>query len=101
MIAAGIMSFPAEPGKETLAGGCTSAQSDPPPFRPGAAHPAKPFYGPDEDPPEADISHVVGDGYVIVRYRPDLSPGQTDELRRWATDGTQGVIVAPKADQNE
>ena len=45
-------------------------------------HPAKTFFGPDEEVPETDLGHVVGDGYIIVRYDPDLpTEAQVSELR--------------------
>lgn len=101
VVAAGVIAAaPGEPETERLAGGCTSEGSEPPPFEPGATHPAKSF-GPEKDPPEADLTHVIGDGYVIVRYRRDLSSSEVDELRRFAGDGTQGVAVAPKTDLEE
>ena len=46
-------------------------------------HPEKEFFGPDEAAPDDDLGHVRGDGFVVVRYRPDLPAAQVDELRAW------------------
>lgn len=77
----------------------TDAQA---PISPAGGHPAKAFYGPDEQAPEQDLGHVVGDGYVIVRYRPDLPAEQIAQLETWTTaDGGSYTIAAPATEQDE
>ncbi len=61
-------------------------------------HPAKTFYAPGEPTPEQDLAHVLGDGYVVVRYDPTLPPDQIKRLRRWANDDPFGLVVAPARD---
>jgi len=43
-------------------------------------HPRKDFYGPDEEAPGADLSHVLGDGYVIVTYKPTIPEPDVEAL---------------------
>ena len=71
----------------------------------GGAHPAKAFYEPREAAPEQDLAHVIGDGYVIVRYRADVPGRQLRRLSRWimGAPGEGGVVgvVAVAARQTE
>jgi len=95
LVAAAVISFPgAEP--ETVARGsmCTERQSEPPQSLAGG-HPPKRFYGPSETAPVKDLSHVVGDGIVVVRYRPDLADQHIEVLRRFTKGGSRYVIAAP------
>lgn len=59
-------------------------------------HPAKDFFEPTETLPEDDFGHVVGDGYVVVRYPATLPTDQLTELRDYVTgqDGTRVVAGA-------
>ena len=84
-----------------IAGGCEESPPEPLPFNPAAGHPTDLFYEPGDPLVEDDLAHVVGDGYVIVRYRSDLPAGQLDELRRWQRTDTEFVIVAPDEEQEE
>ena len=95
LVAAAVISFPAgEP--ETVARGssCTERQAQPPQSLAGG-HPRKRFYGPSERAPAQDLAHVVGDGIVVVRYRPNLPKHQIEALRRFATTASRYVIAAP------
>jgi len=95
LVAAAVISFPAgEP--ETVARGsaCTERQAQPPQSLAGG-HPPKRFYGPSETAPAQDLAHVVGDGIVVVRYRPDLPEQQLLVLWRFATTGSRYVVAAP------
>ena len=71
----------------------------------GGAHPAKAFYEPREAAPEQDLAHVIGDGYVIVRYRADVPKRELRRLSRWimGAPGEGGVVgvVAVAAQQAE
>src|SRR5215204_205177 len=95
LVAAAVISFPAgEP--ETVARGsaCVERQVQPPQSLAGG-HPPKRFYGPSESAPAQDLAHVVGDGIVVVRYRPDLAERHIQALRQFATTGGRYVIAAP------
>lgn len=82
---------------------CTEGEAQPPVPAPGSGHPAKAYYGPEETPPVDDLAHVVGDGYVIVRYSPDLTAAEHQELEQWVTsrESNGTVIAAPDAEQSE
>ena len=95
VIATAVITFPS--GKpETIARGssCTERPAQPPESLAGG-HPPKRFYGPSEAAPARDLAHVVGDGIVVVRYRPDLHAREIEELRRFVTSGSRYVIAAP------
>ena len=103
-IAAVVLSFPGEeeeepqaktPAQETAA--CEQTETRPPTSFAGG-HPAKAFYGPAEAAPEVDLEHVVGDGYVIVRYRPDVSEADQRNLAKRVGENDQ-VIAAAAPDQ--
>lgn len=110
LLAAAIMSFPDEntptdrqsvAAKNEEGTACTQQDSQPPRFA-GGGHPAKRFFGPDEQAPDADLTHVIGDGMVIVRYRPDLSEAEVEQLETFVMDpGSQYVIGAPDSEQTE
>ena len=101
LVAAAVLSFPSEEDATTVARGCTQADTETEPLVPGADHPDKNFYGPTEQAPDADINHVVGDGYFILRYRPDLPGRSVQTIEELVTTGGQGVIGAPDPDQQE
>lgn len=81
---------------------CTQEDSTPPQFI-GGGHPPKMFFGPDETAPNEDLVHVIGDGLVIVRYRPDLPAAQVGQLEAFVDDpaSREYVIGAPDAEQKE
>ncbi len=100
LIAAAVLSFPGSEQRSQTellseASGCTERAAEPPPFSPGAGHPAKPFYGPDEAVPEQDLSHVIGDGYIVVRYSSALGSEQVRKLSRWLDSAGGLAVVAP------
>jgi hydrogenase/urease accessory protein HupE len=108
LAAAVIISLPSddEAGERPVAGAdgqaaaCTERDEQAPPNLAGG-HPAKPFYEPREAAPEDDLGHVVGDGYVIVRYRPDLPAEQLDRLRSVTqAGGGSYTVTAPDPDQD-
>lgn len=49
-------------------------------------HP-KGFTEPGERAPESGFGHVIGDGYVIVQYRPQLPAADLDALRNYVRGG--------------
>ena len=64
----------------------------------GGRHPERPFYAPEDRPPrERDLQHVLRDGFVVVRYRPELEDGAQDALEDWAREGP-GVVAVPDRD---
>ncbi|MBQ1038121.1 HupE/UreJ family protein [Micromonospora sp. C81] len=71
-------------------------------FPAGNAHPAKDFFEPGETVPATSFGHVIGDGYVIVNYRPDLPAEQLAQVRAFVTDPTAGKVVGgPATGQTE
>jgi hydrogenase/urease accessory protein HupE len=59
----------------------------------GGGHPPKDFYEPGEQAPAKAFGHVVGDGFVIVHYRPDLPADQLAQLRAYVNDKSSGKVV--------
>ncbi len=57
-------------------------------------HPARSFFAPGETYSAADFGHVVGDGYIAVRYPSSLPPGDQDALRRLIVE-IPGVVAGP------
>jgi hydrogenase/urease accessory protein HupE len=76
------------------AGTCEEERGLTPPDGFAGGHPAKFFYGPDEQAPEEDLAHVIGDGYVIVRYREDAPEAEITALRAWVGEG-RNIVAAP------
>ena len=99
LVAAAVLSFPADEDEVAVAGQCSREDTETEPLVPGADHPAKNFYGPTEQAPEADLSHVVGDGYFILRYRPDLPARSVRTLEELVDTGGPAVVAAPDPDQ--
>ena len=81
---------------------CTQEDSTPPQFI-GGDHPAKRFFAPDETAPNEDLVHVIGDGLVIVRYRPDIPREQVEQLDSFVHEpaSREYVIGAPDPEQEE
>lgn len=70
---------------------CTQGTAATPPMN-TAGHPERQFYGPDEAIPQANFDHILGDGYVVVTYNPDLPPAEIAELRE-TIDGVDKAVV--------
>ncbi|MGN9803060.1 HupE/UreJ family protein [Micromonospora sp. L32] len=71
-------------------------------FPAGGGHPVKDFFEPGEVVRATSFGHVIGDGYVIVTYRPDLPAEQLAQVRAFVTDSTAGRVVGGAApDQAE
>ncbi|WP_280840557.1 HupE/UreJ family protein [Micromonospora sp. A200] len=71
-------------------------------FPAGGGHPVKDFFEPGEVVPATSFGHVIGDGYVIVTYRPDLPAEQLAQVRAFVTDSAAGRVVGGAApDQAE
>jgi hypothetical protein len=111
LLAAAVMSFPGEEveqavdGGETVSAGttetCTQESATPPQVL-GGGHPAKAFYGPNEQAPDVDLTHVIGDGLVVLRYKPDLARRYHRALKSFvATQDPPYVIAAPDPEQAE
>lgn len=102
LLAAAIISFPGTSSdEEELAGGaCTVEPANPPPGLAGG-HPAKAFFGPEERAPEEDFDHVIGDGFVVVRYRPDLRARDIAALEAFvgAPESSRYVLAAADPEQ--
>ncbi|WP_158554092.1 HupE/UreJ family protein [Micromonospora deserti] len=63
----------------------------------GVGHPVKSFFEPGETVPATSFGHVIGDGYVIVTYRPDLAADQLAQVRAFVTDPAAGRVVGGPA----
>lgn len=107
LIAAAVLSFPdpADDGATARADAlfsddCEAREIGPPPRVAAGGHPPKLFFEPRETVPDEDLFHVVGDGYLIVRYRPDLPASERRALAAWI-EATRGVIGAPLETQSE
>lgn len=108
LVAAAVISFPSEDSdkEEVVAGeqktACTQEDTEPPQVL-GGDHPAKQFFGPDEEAPEEDLTHVTGDGFVIVRYAPELPAADVARLEELVNDpaSNQYVIAAADPEQDE
>jgi hypothetical protein len=105
LLAAFVLSLGAAAGEDEDGGstqasaGCEQTDTGPPGTLAGG-HPPKRFYGPGEKAPTVDLEHVVGDGYVVVRYRPDVAAGDRRALFDWVGKNSQ-AIAAPDASQQQ
>ncbi|WP_328421606.1 HupE/UreJ family protein [Micromonospora sp. NBC_00389] len=66
-------------------------------FPAGGGHPVKDFFEPEETVPATSFGHVIGDGFVIVNYRPDLPAEQLAQVRAFVTDPAAGLVVGGPA----
>ncbi len=88
--------------EEAYAAGCSERPADQPSEQGlSGDHPAKRFYEPDEEIPGADFAHVLGDGFVVITYRKDLSIAQLSSLRRWIVSERAAVVAGPLDGQEE
>ncbi|SCF43665.1 HupE/UreJ family protein [Micromonospora marina] len=102
VVAASILALSA-PGEvlqpmqaEPAAGACT-VRDRTETFPAGGGHPVKDFFEPGETVPATSFGHVIGDGYVIVNYRPDLAADQLAQVRAFVTDTAAGRVVGGPA----
>lgn len=58
------------------------------------AHPPRSFFAPGEPYSTDDFGHVVGDGYVAIRYPSSLSSADQDALRLLVIENP-GVVAGP------
>jgi len=101
--AAGILGLQAaKPERETAqptvpapleSNSCVESDSNEPRSLVGG-HPDRAFYGPGEAPDRESLLHVLGDGYLVVLYRRNITERQQRLLAGWAEANT-GVIAAP------
>jgi hydrogenase/urease accessory protein HupE len=78
---------------------CTEEDGLEPPPAIGGGHPSKKFFEPGEEYEGIDLVHVIGDGYVVVRYRRDLPSRHRLALARWVEAAPSSVVGAPDPDQ--
>lgn len=110
LVASAVLSFPGDGDAQhtantietdtaaTQAEECTAQGAEAPQFQ-GGAHPPKLFFPPGETATERDLIHVITDGYVVIRYRPDASAGDLALIER-ATSERQGIIAVPSANED-
>lgn len=91
---------PAAQGASPAAVACTQIDVQPPGGFAGK-HPEKQFYDRGEPAPAEDFNHVIGDGYVIVRYAPDLPDQQVTELRTIIDAKNPSVVAGEDTEQAE
>ncbi len=65
-------------------------------FTGDSGHPMA-FTEPGQVAPEAGFGHVIGDGYVIVQYRPELAACDLDALRGYVSDPKSGHVLGGPA----
>jgi hydrogenase/urease accessory protein HupE len=75
-------------------GACTEKAIKPPTPSP-ENHGDKTFYGPKETVSMKGFAHVLGHGYVIVRYDPDIPSNALARLKRLATQDSRYAFVSP------
>ena len=108
LVAAAVISFPSAATRDSAdtvaqrSGGVCSQQKTSPPRSNAGDHPAKYYYGPREQAPAQDLQHVIGDGLIIIRYRPDLVTRDHKSLEAFVGEQDPPyVIAAPDAKQTE
>ncbi|MGQ0842837.1 MAG: HupE/UreJ family protein [Sporichthyaceae bacterium] len=103
LVGAGVVSAQADGGDpyEDLGApadaGCTVAKVEAPLVYEGG-HPEQNFYEPGEKYADQDFGHVVGDGFVVIRYRQSLPSADWYPVRDYV-GRTQGVVAGPVTDQ--
>lgn len=109
LVAAVVLSFPSAEerrAEEVRAAGlspdapCEVSEAEPPALA-GGGHPPKQFFDPGEAVSEEDLTHVMGDGYAIVRYHESLPKAPRQRLVGWIDGPNRGVIAAPDREQRE
>ena len=100
LVAAGVLTATssADDAAAPAAGGCTERELRSPGIAAGQ-HPERKFFEPTETVEELNFAHVIGDGWVIVRYRPDLPEADIAVLRKWVATGDKAIGAGPAADQ--
>ena len=97
LVASAVLSFPGDEGGDANAQRasdvCEQRDVDPPGSSAGG-HPGKRFYGPDEAAPTTDLEHIIGDGFVVVLYRPDIAERDRQALVGWLERSPQLVAAA-------
>jgi hydrogenase/urease accessory protein HupE len=78
---------------------CTQEDGLEPPPTVGGGHPSKKFFDPGEKYEGIDLVHVMGDGYVVVRYRRDIPARDRRALAQWVEEAPSAVVGAPDPDQ--
>lgn len=100
-VGAAVLSFPGQDTQSVAmdrGAACTETATTPPPVN-DAEHPPRPFYEPDEQPPLDDFTHVMGDGFVVVSYDPQIAAGDLQALRREINTIEKYVVAGPDLDQ--
>lgn len=99
LVAAVVLAFPEgedETGAQPAVGGAASActvTTTQPPASTAGGHPPKLWYGPGERVPAVDFAHVLGDGYVVVRYAPTIADADADRLRVMVEDPAAQMLA--------
>ena len=102
-IGAAVLSLPGDPARgeaQQISADCGEAPIAAPAVN-DAGHPRKQFYGPHEQPPTDQFQHVLGDGYVIVTYRPDIAAADLARLRDQIADQPKAALCGPDPEQRQ
>jgi hypothetical protein len=110
LLAAAVLSFPSaetRSNQRTLAdaagqgSACTQRDAAMPRFA-GGDHPDKKFFAPDERARDEDLTHVITDGLIAVRYHPELPEADVTALKRFVHHpASEFVVAAPDPGQTE
>lgn len=73
---------------------CTAAEHEPAVFA-GGAHPGASFMEPGATYNEVDLIHVITDGYLVVRYNPDLETQRREEIRSLVENSDDTILAVP------
>lgn len=79
---------------------CTRDTATSPPMN-NAGHPERQFYGPNEVIPHENFDHILGDGYVVVTYNPELPTSEVTQLRQAIEGEDKAVVGGPSPGQTE
>jgi hydrogenase/urease accessory protein HupE len=79
---------------------CEQAAAPPVPSN-NAGHPEFKFYGPGDLLPRENFDHVVGDGYVVVTYDPDLPEDDIAALQEAVESEDKAMIAGADPAQSD
>jgi len=101
VLAAAVLSFPGAPSDPADASACVRRDASPPRALAGD-HPERFYFAPHQRASQENLDHVIADGLVVVRYRPDLAPGDHRAIERLVADTDPPyLIAAPDPEQRE
>ena len=101
LLAAAVLSFPGAAVEPEPRSACVQREASSP-LALASDHPDRFYFAPHQRASEADLDHVVADGLLVVRYRPDLQPAEHAAIEQLVADTDPPyVIAAPDPAQRE